>query len=474
MENAKEIIRSKLRYPQYFERRVISTTAFALGDCIAILLAFLVADSVLYYINDIPIQLRPSLLVIPIWWVLAYMARLYPGWGLGAVEELRRMVILVAGVFALVAVSVILLRKGNVSRITFFSAFVLSAIFLPVARSWVKKELIRLKVWGVPVVIYADGERVSRIANGLRSEIGIGYMPIGFFSDSAAPDSEIAGLPVMGGLRDSCKIASVAIIDCQDEMAKGLERMLIRSMSHYRHVILIPYMIECPSLWVKPRDLQGTLGLELTHNLLDPIPRLLKRTTEMALIFATLPVWLPVIILISVLIRLEDGGFPFFLQKRLGMSGEEFTCIKFRTMRIDAEKYLRKKLLEDETLREEWEQHHKLKDDPRITHIGHFLRVTSMDEIPQLFNVLFGQMSLIGPRPLPRYHFEKLSEQTRSLRNKVRPGITGLWQISGRSELGTLGMEKWDPYYVRNWSLWLDIMILARTIRAVLCGTGAY
>lgn len=468
------LFKATLRYPGYSKRQPINIAAFVLGDGLAILAAFLVADSLLYYLRGIPLQLQPSLLVIPTWWVLAYMTRLYPGWGLGAVEEIRRIVILTASVFGVVAVAVVLFEKGSVSRITYFSAFVLSFLFLPSIRAFVKTLLIQWKIWGIPVVIYADGERVRKIAEALRAEMGIGYMPIGFFSNNLPEGSAIAGLPLMGGINDHCEISSVAIIDCQDEIATGLERLLLRSMSNYRHVILIPYMVECPSLWVKPRDLQGTLGLELTHNLLDPAPRILKRWVELALVVLSMPVWFPLLVLLALLVRLEDGGFPFFLQKRRGRHGELFTVVKFRTMRTDAEKYLDERLKEDAELRAEWKSRHKLKNDPRITHIGNFLRITSLDEIPQFFNVLMGQMALVGPRPLPPYHFEQLREQTKELRNKVRPGITGLWQVSGRSESGTLGMEKWDPYYVRNWSIWLDIMILARTVRVVLRGTGAY
>jgi lipopolysaccharide/colanic/teichoic acid biosynthesis glycosyltransferase len=140
----------------------------------------------------------------------------------------------------------------------------------------------------------------------------------------------------------------------------------------------------------------------------------------------------------------------------------------------NAERVLQKALKNNPALRTEWETHYKLKKDPRITKVGNFLRQTSLDEIPQLLNVLRGNMSLVGPRPLPAYHHEDLPEQVRSLREKVNPGITGLWQVSGRSEAGTAGMEKWDPYYVRNWSIWLDIVIIARTFKAVFRGEGAY
>ena len=143
-------------------------------------------------------------------------------------------------------------------------------------------------------------------------------------------------------------------------------------------------------------------------------------------------------------------------------------------MIANAEELLQHKLDEDPALRDEWDSQHKLKDDPRITRIGSFLRRSSLDELPQLINVLRREMSLVGPRPLPRYHHAALPVRVRDLREKVLPGVTGLWQVSGRSETGTQGMERWDSYYVRNWSVWLDIVILVRTVRTVVSGRGAY
>ena len=139
-----------------------------------------------------------------------------------------------------------------------------------------------------------------------------------------------------------------------------------------------------------------------------------------------------------------------------------------------AEKVLQQKLAEDPALRAEWETSFKLTHDPRITRLGRLMRKTSLDELPQLVNVLRGEMSLVGPRPLPVYHQEKLLAPVRALRERVRPGMTGLWQVSGRSWSGITSMQKWDTYYVRNWSVWLDIVILVRTVRAVARGYGAF
>jgi len=174
------------------------------------------------------------------------------------------------------------------------------------------------------------------------------------------------------------------------------------------------------------------------------------------------------------LIWLQDLKSPFFVQERVGRFGARFNVYKLRTMVPDAENVLQRKLAEVPALKEEWEKNYKLKKDPRITFVGKFLRRTSLDELPQLWCVLAGKMALVGPRPLPDYHHNELRPRVRRLREKVRPGLTGLWQVSGRSDSGIDGLERWDTYYVTNWSGWLDIVILARTALTVLKGTGAY
>lgn len=200
----------------------------------------------------------------------------------------------------------------------------------------------------------------------------------------------------------------------------------------------------------------------------------LKQVIDVTLVLLSAPLWLPVCIMLYVLIWLEDGKNPLFLQERLGKDGRVFKTFKFRTMVTNAEEVLEKALDSDEALRKEWEMFYKLRKDPRITKIGHFLRRTSLDELPQLLNVLRGDMVLVGPRPLPAYHHEALPYHVQVLRNTVKPGITGMWQVTGRSDSGTEGMKKWDPYYVRNWSLGLDLNILLKTIRVVLLRKGAY
>jgi Undecaprenyl-phosphate galactose phosphotransferase WbaP len=266
----------------------------------------------------------------------------------------------------------------------------------------------------------------------------------------------------------------VAIVPVQLAEDLSVSDSFDRVFSGYRRVVLLPDIKEDIFLWAHPRTLGSLIGLEISSNLLNPFARALKRAVDLLLVLGTLPLWLPLMALIALMVWSADRGSPFFIQHRVGCRGRLFRPIKFRTMVGNAQDVLEESLLNNPDLRAEWDKNCKLRNDPRVTPIGKILRRTSLDELPQLLNVLAGQMSLVGPRPLPDYHHDQLPDAAKGPRGRVLPGLTGLWQISGRSDSGTSGMEKWDTYYVRNWSIWLDIVILARTILAVLKGTGAY
>ncbi len=169
----------------------------------------------------------------------------------------------------------------------------------------------------------------------------------------------------------------------------------------------------------------------------------------------------------------RDGGPAIFAHQRVGQSGRMFPCFKFRTMHVDAEQQLRDLLARDPAARAEWEREFKLRNDPRITGIGHFLRRTSLDELPQLFNVIRGEMSLVGPRPVIRAELERYGDDVDYFL-MVRPGMTGLWQVSGRNDVDYETRVYLDTWYVKNWSLWYDIAILFKTVRVVLARKGAY
>jgi Undecaprenyl-phosphate galactose phosphotransferase WbaP len=180
----------------------------------------------------------------------------------------------------------------------------------------------------------------------------------------------------------------------------------------------------------------------------------------------------PLVFAIAVLIKFDSPGPAFYGHRRLGAGGKHFLCWKFRTMHVDAERLLDRHLQDNPYLRAEWEQNQKLRDDPRVTRVGHFLRQTSLDELPQLWNVLRGEMSLTGPRPIVDAEVPKYGEVYK-LYKRIKPGMSGFWQVSGRSDTSYAERVEMDSYYVRNWSVWLDLIILARTVKSVGFGRGA-
>ena len=182
----------------------------------------------------------------------------------------------------------------------------------------------------------------------------------------------------------------------------------------------------------------------------------------------------PVLLGAGLAVRLSSTGPIFYRQTRIGRGNRAFTALKFRTMWMDAEERLSAYLAKDPVLRQEWESVNKLKNDPRVTPIGRVLRRFSVDELPQLWNVLVGDMSLIGPRPIVLAEVEKYGRQFGVDYVRVRPGMSGLWQVSGRNDTTYQQRVDYDSYYVRHCSLWLDVKILVRTFRAVISGSGAY
>lgn len=461
-------------------RRAMNIVALVLGDLVALTLALLLAGGLRLLVTGEaagdPVVLTWTWGLLPLYLIAAGTAGLYPGWGLGVVEELRRSSMLLFSVFGIMLTVLFLTQQGAfISRMLLAVSFLLALASVPLVRAQIKNSLISVGVWGVPTVIYGAGSTGRKVVDILHNDTGLGFTPAALFDDN--PDvwgERIDGVPVLGSTRLVTSEAPVAILAIPSMHRAEMVEMMEGPLACYRTVILVPDLADAPSLWVTPRDMGGMLTLEISSNLTSPLAGITKRSIDFLATVLTLPLWGTISAVLAALIWLEDRESPVFAQERIGRDGRSFRTLKFRTMVPNAEAVLLQHLDEDSELRKEWETHFKLKNDPRITRIGKFLRRLSLDELPQLINVLRGEMSLVGPRPLPRYHHEELPQRVRELRERVRPGLTGIWQISGRSDCGTAGMERWDPYYVRNWSPWLDIVVLARTVRTVIKGTGAY
>ena len=216
------------------------------------------------------------------------------------------------------------------------------------------------------------------------------------------------------------------------------------------------------------------LMLRVRNNLARRVPQLFKRVFDVVLSLALVVALLPVFLILAVLIKLEDGGGPLYTQMRVGRDGRLFPCYKFRSMHVDAEQILARWEREHPDLFRQYKDgNFKLRNDPRVTRIGRFIRAHSLDELPQLINVLVGHMALIGPRPLIE---RELADYGNRIIHyyRARPGITGLWQVSGRSETRFADRASYDEWYVKNWSIWLDIVILVKTVGVVFGRSGAY
>lgn len=456
-------------------RQLENAISLLFSDSIMLFAALLIGNYFLYHILDIPISIKYSIMIIPTWWAGAIVFGIVPGWGLGAVEELRRSELLLIGVFTLAAVVFFFSRELILpSRIVYIGSYSGAAILIPIGRAVTKRILIGSRLWGAPAAIYGDRESVANIISAFSQDRSVGYVPAAIFSDGYAAGETVEGLDVRGDIDGSAHDLPVAIVSLSHFPEKNLTSFLDNQLASYQKVVLLPNIHEDVFSWIIPRNFGGVVGLEVTRNLLLPFVLNLKSMLEILIALILLPIWMPLFVLIAIAIVLVDRESPFFLQERIGRDGKTFKTIKFRTMHRDAEKDLARRMEADPQLREQWQSGFKLKNDPRVSKLGSLLRRYSLDELPQLFNVLWGEMSLVGPRPLPQYHHDALELSTQAPRYRVRPGMTGLWQVSGRSLLARDDMDKWDTYYVRNWSIWLDLVILARTVTAVFSSRGAF
>jgi lipopolysaccharide/colanic/teichoic acid biosynthesis glycosyltransferase len=262
----------------------------------------------------------------------------------------------------------------------------------------------------------------------------------------------------------------VAILEVDDNRDS---RVVDELQRYFRHVIILRAFDDLPLEGVEIRNFGGFMGVEYTNNLLKRRNRIVKRVMDIVVGGLALTLALPVIVVAGLVVKVVSPGAAFYKQRRIGLNGKVFPVVKIRTMRPNADRIAEQKL-EPEQL-EEWKRNKKLVSDPRlIPGVGRFLRRWSIDELPQLLSVVSGRMTLVGPRPLPDYHLDEFPTSFRTLRERVRPGVTGMWQVMIRSDGGLKEQEAFDSYYIRNWSIWLDIYLLAKTITAVLSGRGAY
>lgn len=453
--------------------------------CVALLLltdaaALLIAASLGYFlwarpVLDQPLSLYVDLLPLPCLFLGAYaMAGLYPGFGVGAVETLRRFSLSTSFVFiTLASASFVLKLPHRYSRMTFALTWGASLFLLPLFRFLTLSMASQWCWWGEPTLLVGSGQWIEQAIRALKNALSLGYRPVGILSpDSSLHGRLVENVPVLGEIQLGPYLAQsgVRVALLEEERSPALGWL----QQHFRHVVMIREYGDLPVERVRICNLGGLLGIEFTNDLLFRRNRLIKRTLDVVLGTALFVLTSPLIVLGMFLVKLSSRGPAFFCQEREGLGGVSVRVWKLRTMYVDSEKRLEELLFANPQLRREWSERFKLVHDPRIIRgLGTFLRRFSLDELPQFFSVIKGEMSLVGPRPFPEYHLKRFAPDFRDLRSRVRPGLTGLWQIMVRSDSDLEGQMAYDTYYIRNWSLWMDLYVLARTVLAVLAGRGA-
>jgi UDP-galactose-lipid carrier transferase len=389
--------------------------------------------------------------------------------------------------FCVMDAAAIALGKAEFSRSSWVSTWLLLLVFVPSLRHIGRVILRRLNMWQTPALIIGKGENAKEAYLALKSEIDMGFKVCAFVWPTRSSESN-------GSRHFKSPISAKPLVIFDDHMhdPKGflpfhcvialeanewkLRDAIIRKLSQagVADIQVIPAMRGVPLYGMETSHFfsHEVLMIQLRNNLANPLHRVCKRAFDLVGSLSLLILLSPVFAAIAYKVS-KDGGKPFFGHVRVGQHNSPFKCYKFRSMVVDAQEVLAHLLATDPVAKAEWDQDFKLKNDPRVSKFGDFLRRSSLDELPQLWNVFKGDMSLVGPRPVVQAELERYGEDV-DYYLMTKPGMTGLWQVSGRNDVDYATRVYLDSWYVKNWSLWSDIAILFKTISVVTKRNGAY
>jgi len=465
----------------------LTATAMMLADFIGVMISFGVGFFVVkifYIFNDNWGGINFKSFVtywpyLPIFVIFFWIVGLYPGVALAPAEETRSFAI--ASFLAHIGIHLsryIQYQKIDSIYAAFIFSFFFSPVILMICRDIMHFILFQSKMKGIPAVIYGAGNTGRLVVDRLLKSKRVGYEPAVILDNDPFSGDFYRNIPIIHDTRlgpelverYNIKMAIVAMPNLEQDQMKHL---INYSVSAFRYNVLIPDFFSISNIWMHVRDFDGILGLATSHRLKMYWNLAIKRFLDIVLVSLGGLIILPFLLLIALIVKISSPGPALYGHERVGLNGKHFKAYKFRSMVIDADSRLESVLKTDPRLRQEWEANHKLKDDPRVTKIGKLLRRTSFDEFPQLINILKGEMSLVGPRPVTDPEIEKYGEDARRILS-VTPGLTGLWQISGRSDTDYAERVSYDLYYIQSWSVWLDLWILYRTPGVIVKGKGAY
>lgn len=458
------------------------------GDFFAFFSSFFISLMLLPFINDnqiafpkeeldeyIFIHLVISLGCVCWFWVhLRHYTYRKPFWF--ELKEIFRTLV----IFFVIELAIIAFSKLYVSRTLWMLTWFWALILVPIVRIFFKKLLLKLNLYQKDTVIIGSGQNAKDVYRALAGESYLGFSLCYFVSSDIIPENGKNEIKVIDArnkdiisLQQLDTKAVQFILALDDEMI--LDSWLrYLALNKYRSVSVIPNIRGIPLYGTDMSFLfsHEILLLRVNNNLAKRSSRILKRIMDVLGSLGIIILLSPVLLYLYFSVK-KDGGNAIYGHPRIGRNGKIFKCLKFRSMVVNSKEVLDELLRTAPEARAEWEKDFKLKNDPRITKIGAFIRKTSLDELPQLFNVLKGEMSLVGPRPIVADELERYQDDVEYYL-MAKPGMTGLWQVSGRNDVDYNTRVYFDSWYVKNWSLWNDIAILFKTVNVVLKKDGAY
>jgi Undecaprenyl-phosphate galactose phosphotransferase WbaP len=405
------------------------------------------------------------------------LAGLYPGHGLSRAQRLRQVCLAAAGAFVLVmGLAAFMARLGDAPLpAALVPAGLVAAMLLVISDPIARRALVRLGRWCQPVFIFGGGDTAGEVVRQLKLYPHLGLAPVCIVDDSSVyiPEEE-HGVPVVRFKELSRHADALAHATTAVAVERLVERSLILQLyttGIFQRILLVPACHDLISLKSKVRRVGGMLSIELASDRPRPTAALGKRAFDVTVGSVALVLLSPLMAGIALWVAFDSPGPILFSQPRWAGESRTFQALKFRTMHTDGDQRLKRHFLRNPAAERLYEKYRKLDNDPRVTRAGRFLRATSLDELPQLINVLRGEMSLVGPRP---YTMDELSRlgPARQILGLTRPGISGFWQVSGRNQRTFRERIEMDCYYVRNLAIWLDLWILYRTVVAVVTREG--
>ena len=362
--------------------------------------------------------------------------------------------------------------------VVLFGALALFNVY--VARYALLKFLKATNTFMKPVILIGAGKTAELVLQFFDGDLGYRYRVVGLLDDDPISEELPQKFLMLGKVSDAEEIirdsgVQTVIITAPGMDSARLEKLVTKIQPLVRDILFVPDLMMLPlgHVGVEPFYTEKVFMLSIRNNLARRRNRLAKRIFDLAATVVGGLLILPILLILAVLVGVDNKGRIIFAHRRVGRKGKLFPCYKFQSMVPNAQERLEEYLAKNPEARKEWEESFKLTNDPRVTKLGAFLRKTSLDELPQLWNVLMGDMSLVGPRPIVTKEIERYGDYIREY-YMVPPGITGMWQVNGRSDTTYEERVAMDTWYVRNWSVWIDLVYLFKTVKTVFTGKGAY